>query len=425
MNTWINLYTKIKEYIDLEELEEASKLCLYAHTLYPEHSEGFYRLTYAYRNKNDYENAIKFYHLGYSIPKPEDVLEEDIDIYEHLFIYEKLLLASYMKIDKEIVLQTFIEYINDGNSIEYNMLEHLTYAYSSIDIIPLNFPEISDYLPTSTSILRISPDKYLLNIRYVNYRIQPNSCYLMMNNGKLSGDNDLSTINMKLIVNNDFKPIDIPEEMFVNEKPYHSKNIRGIEDIRLYNENNEIHFIAATCEYSHNGNIQQVTGKYDIDTLTLTNINPLVSLENSYIEKNWIPTGKSSFIYKWYPYTLTEIYGNSLRIIKIEHTPLFFSHMRGSSTLVTYNGSMYCMIHCVIDSRPRKYYHSLVKLNADTLSLESYTLPLYFKNNYIEYTIGIDIRDDILYSIVSQNDCNPILVKIPMNTLKWLPIQIQ
>ena len=105
MNTWINLYTKIKKYIDLGELEEATQLCLYAHTLYPEHSEGFYKLTYAYRNKNDYENAIKFYNLGYSIPKPADVLEEDIDIYEHLFIYEKLLLASYMKIDKEIVLQ--------------------------------------------------------------------------------------------------------------------------------------------------------------------------------------------------------------------------------------------------------------------------------------------------------------------------------
>jgi hypothetical protein len=325
--------------------------------------------------------------------------------------------------DKEDLLLTFLDYYNSGNSIEYHILESLVYQYNSFEITQMPFEEASDFLPTSTSILKISPDSYLLNIRYVNYRIQPDSGYLMMQNGVLSGNHELRTINYKLLVNAQFEPIDIPEEMFIAVEPYQKKSIHGIEDIRLYKEGDEIRFIAASCEYSHNGNIQQVTGTYDIESLELTNLKPLKSLENHHVEKNWIPTGKSSFIYKWHPYTLTEINGDSLRIIKIQNTPLFFSHMRGSTTLVIYEGAMYCMIHCVIDTRPRKYYHSLVRLNATTLSIESYTPPLYFKSNYIEYTIGIEIRDGVLYSIVSQNDCNPILVKIQMNTLKWLPIR--
>jgi hypothetical protein len=55
--------------------------------------------------------------------------------------------------------------------------------------------------------------------------------------------------------------------------------------------------------------------------------------------------------------------------------------------------------------------------------IQEYTLPLYFKNNHIEYTIGMTIQDDTLITIVSQNDCNPVLVKIKLNTLKWIPIQ--
>ena len=77
------------------------------------------------------------------------------------------------------------------------------------------------------------------------------------------------------------------------------------------------------------------------------------------------------------------------------------------------------MVHCVIETMPRKYYHMLVKLS-DSLDFVSYTVPYYFVKNHIEYTLGIDIVGSRLRCIASQNDCDPILVEMNMGDLIWI-----
>jgi hypothetical protein len=56
----------------------------------------------------------------------------------------------------------------------------------------------------------------------------------------------------------------------------------------------------------------------------------------------------------------------------------------------------------------------------DPLYEMSYTVPYYFVKNHIEYTLGIHIADGQLTAIASQNDCDPIIVRIPMDSLLWV-----
>jgi hypothetical protein len=411
-DSWDTLYREIHEHVSNDQMDKAEEVTLSALSLYPTKPEALYLLTSTFREKGMYKKASEYASLW----------DSSVDsTYNTLFLYEKMILHKKSGCSKQDALTDFISYYNTGLCADYNSLESYVYPFSSHEIRSLYFPHINDFQPTSTSILPYM-DGYLLNIRYVNYRIQADSSYLMMENGILSPYHKLCTRNFKCLVSNDFIPNHF-EEMIADEPPRHQTNICGIEDIRLYDDGSNIRFIAASCEYSHDGSIKQVRGIYDVNSASLTNIVPLHSPRGHSVEKNWIPTGKT-YIYSWHPFVLGSIEGSDFKTVLTYDTPLFFKHVRGSTTLVLHEGYYYAMVHCMIDSRPRKYYHSLVKLDTN-YKLQAYTVPLYFQNNHIEYTIGMAIQDDTLICIVSQNDCNPILLKIRLNTLTWLSIQSQ
>ncbi len=348
------------------------------------------------------------------------------DIWAPLFAYEKSVLGFYVGIPKEEGLVHFMRAYSLYDSLDYTHLQYYVMPFSS-SIKPFPVEAKDDFLPTSTSILRLSPDLLLLNVRYVNYRIQGDGSYLMSENTVLARHHDLRTRNVSLIMTNDFEIIK-EEEMTVPQERIHVRNIRGLEDIRLFRKGHQIHFSASTCEYSHNGCIQEIQGVYNIDTHQLTDLEQMHSPTDSLVEKNWIPFNQaygtpSVFIYSWHPLKIGSVRAGKFHIEKEIPTPRFFKHVRGSTTFVSYDESatyLYAMVHCVIETCPRKYYHMLVKLDPQTYQLVSYTVPYYFVKNHIEYTLGIEIMGSVLSCIVSQNDCNPILVQIEMSTLLWL-----
>jgi len=140
------------------------------------------------------------------------------------------------------------------------------------------------------------------------------------------------------------------------------------------------------------------------------------------VEKNWIPLTHNEFIYSWCPFRIGKTEGDKFTIIKTQETPKFFEHMRGSTNLVEYYGSLYCITHVVQYVQPRKYYHMVVRLNKESRNVEAWTNPFYFKTNSIEYTLGMDIKDGMLQTIVSQYDMNPLLVTIDLATLRFYTI---
>ena len=337
------------------------------------------------------------------------------------YAYERSILNYYVGIPKEDALRDFIISYSRFKNIDYNNLLFYVIPFtSSYTSFPIQ--EIPDFLPTSTSILPLS-NKILLNVRYVNYRIQENGSYLMSEGGVLTHAH-LRTRNFFLFTDPSFSTFSTPEEIVPAAEPFHPTNIHGIEDIRLFTKGAKVYFSGTTCEYSHNGSIQEIQGTYDIDAKKLTELIPMHSPTNSHVEKNWIPLNRaydddSRFIYSWYPLQIGRINNGHFHLESESQTPYFFRHVRGSSTLVYYENFLYTMVHCVIETCPRKYYHMLVKLDMAN-TIVSYTVPYYFVKNHIEYTLGIYIADSQLTCIASQNDCDPIIVRIPMNSLSWI-----
>jgi hypothetical protein len=335
--------------------------------------------------------------------------------------YERSILSYYVGVSRDEALLDIVRSYSKFRNIDYGNLQYYVFAFPST-ISPFPVSEVGDFLPTSTSILHTGDD-FLLNVRFVNYRIQSDGSYLMSENGNLSPHHHLRTRNFFLRTT-DFTQFSPLEEITPDRPPSHDRHIHGIEDIRLFRKGSTIHFSGTTCEYSHNGCIQEIQGVYDTKSKQLSSLIQMHSPHDHHVEKNWIPFNRayeddSRFIYSWHPLTIGRVTDGRFHTEQTVDTPYIFKHVRGSSTLFFYSGFLYTMVHIVIETCPRKYYHMLVRLDPVTYTV-SYTIPYYFVKNYIEYTLGIHIAANMLTCVVSQNDCNPILVRIQMDKLVWV-----
>jgi hypothetical protein len=334
--------------------------------------------------------------------------------------YERSILSFYVGVPKEEALLDFVRSYSRFRNTDYGNLLYYVMPFQST-LTPFPVGHIDDFLPTSTCIIP-HQGKFLLNVRYVNYRIQGDGSYLMSENGILSPHHHLRTRNFFLTT--DFSTYSPLEEIVPDCRPLHDRHIHGIEDIRLFRKGSTLHFSGTTCEYSHNGCIQEIQGVYDIEKKLLTNLSHMHSPHNHTVEKNWIPLNRayedeSRFIYSWYPLTIGRVSDGRFYAEHTVDTPYFFKHVRGSTPLVSYKNELYTMVHCVLETCPRKYYHLLVKLDPVTYEVK-YTVPYYFVKNHVEYTLGLTLSDSILTCIVSQNDCDPIIARIPMDSLLWV-----
>jgi hypothetical protein len=271
--------------------------------------------------------------LGSSIKKPNDLLFLELDVYSHLFAYERTILDYYVHhYTNDEALRHLIEYYNGHGGHCYSNLQHYVNPIKTVDMKLLPFKQIGDYVATSTSMLRQPDNSILLNVRYVNYRIQHDGSYLMMENGNLSRDHNVKTRNFVLHCDANMTPLSPMEEMVCKIEVKHHVHIQGLEDVRIYRDQqtNLLKFIATTMEHSYNGKIRQLVGDYDIAANQLNNgisIRPPGGVEND-CEKNWIPLGNNNYIYGWHPYRIGSIQDDKLVITSSKLTPRFFEHMR-------------------------------------------------------------------------------------------------
>jgi len=423
---WYSMYIISKLYYELGNMTEMEYWGLKAYNSNKNRSENIYFLTKVFREKQQYYKAWHYLQIGLAIKKPNELLFLESDVYNHLFKYEKTILNYYIQPHRQTdSMRDIIDYLNHHGGSTYSNLKYYVQPLKTKNVSPLSFPVYDDYVATSTSILKIDDkdNKYRLNIRYVNYRIQPDGSYLMVLDGEASRNNPVRTRNFTCIVNSEFKPISTLTEMITSFPPKRSVHIEGLEDLRIYKDSDgTIKWSGTSMEYSHDGKIRQIMGTYNTDDYTLINPVSLRPPKPSDCEKNWIPLGDNMFIYCWYPYTIGKIKGDIFIPTLTQNLPRYFEHMRGSSNVVEYRGSLWTLTHSVMYSTPRKYYHQLIRLNKDSKKVEAYTYPFYFKTNHIEYCLGIELKNETLYAIVSQNDANPILVEAPLIDLRMYSV---
>ena len=440
---WQSAYQLCKVYKTLGDYVRMEYWALRAFAIDNRRSENIYVLVNHFREKGDHHKAWHYLMTGLKIKKPSDLeilLFIEVEVYSRLFRYEKTILNYWLKQDRPASLRELVAYCNDfgcGN-VYHNLLHYVDRV--QVDQI-IDLPAIQDicpfFVPSSVAVISNS-QSYLLNLRFVNYRIdQSTGAYNM-----IDGGSTVRTRNFAMTVDTNWKALEGPREMIVEEGSglvRQEVNILGLEDIRLYGEEPRavpeephavpVRFSAASLEFSHCNSIRIVTGNYDMDSGTLSNLQVQVPpLGETPCEKNWIFTSPSQFIYKWHPLTICSAENSEsisrTAVVSSTETPRFFENVRGSSNIVVSPlfGNI-TVVHVVQYMDPRKYFHLIVRLSDDFRQVVAYSDPFFFFANQIEYVLGCVADSESKISVlVSQYDSSPSVVCIDLKKITFSKI---
>jgi tetratricopeptide (TPR) repeat protein len=435
---WYSHYEIGKCYKDLNKEEHMEMWMNKGFNFYPTRAETIYYLCRYFREKGQHHKAYHYYLKGRNIPYPSnDILFIESNVYKGLFEYEHTIMCYYVYgKSRQEGLNDYIQYIN--KPIPFNLenvwnnmhffIETLTGSTYHAKYTKLNFPDYKEYVPSSSSLLPCNDGTFLLNIRYVNYIVNPNGSYTMR-----SPDGKVKTTNKMITLDSNYNPI---TESFPMEEKIpirYESNIEGLEDIRLFNYENRVYFSASVKNLNPDGRIEIAVGQYDTKYTLLHDINVVYPPEPTRCEKNWIfvpnnyltnleAKGKMNFIYKWHPLQICSVNDNKLNIHTSFNTPKFFDRFRGSSNICEYKGKLWTVVHFVKYSIPRVYYHSVVQFDTKNMRPEKYSLPFCFRNRSIEYCLGFNIRDDGMCFVVSENDSNPCIITVPINMIGFISL---
>lgn len=334
-----------------------------------------------YKDNNKPKIAYLFYHLAKSLMK-----EYSLNNFRIYFEYSLLAYYNNIKnINDEIV---YILNNSDDKNINNILMNNIKYykfilkPLNTINLnetISLNFNNEDIILYSSSSSLLKQNDGYIANIRYVNYYINESGYFL-------NCDKYLVSFNKYVKFDNEFN---ILEYKFFNTE-YNQKHYIGIEDIRLFQKNDNIVFIGSQFINS----ICIVNGIYDINKDSLEANELTTTFSNNYCEKNWVYF-EDSIIYEWYPLRICKLnQDNKLETTKlIMDLPRIFSYVRGSTCGYKYKNEIWFLTHLISNEYPREYYNLICVFDLD-MNLLRYSAPFKFQQECIEYCLTIIIEDD-------------------------------
>lgn len=288
-----------------------------------------------------------------------------------------------------------------------------------------DYIEIPTYYPTSGAYL-FYRGKHILNTRYVNYWIYPSGCY-HFNSGKrlIENKNVYSELS-----ENDLVPMgyDIMTENVGLPSNRDCLSV-GLEDIRLYEFDGEMKYIATTMGYVPEGRSRMIYGKYNVETRTIEEGTIIRPPSDTWCEKNWIPIvhkGEELFIYKWFPLEIGKVVDVDgakkldIQMVKRVEFPLF-RKIRGSSIFVETEEGYMGVVHYSEEHSPRHYYHMLVVLDKETLEIAKCSELFVFEKLGIEFCIGFMIRNKMEYVFwISRHDRDPVMISVGMGEIKWI-----
>ena len=130
--------------------------------------------------------------------------------------------------------------------------------------------------------------------------------------------------------------------------------------------------------------------------------------------------GTHDVIYSWNPLRVGHMDANKLVFDKVIETPDFFHRLRGSAVPIRVGNELWCLVHYVIYCTPRKYFHCIVVLDADTYTPKRMPLPFVFREEGIEYCLSMTQQKKDLEFLFSSWDDNPMRTHVAMDALEWI-----
>lgn len=271
------------------------------------------------------------------------------------------------------------------------------------------------FKPSSASYVKID-GKHVLNTRYVNYTIDQNQFYCHHIQGLLVTKNVMSTLDENLRPTS-YDLVDDPASSRENKA---MSMFNGMEDIRLYEKNKEILYLATSMSHSDNGSNSIVSGTYNHLTKRMENCRTLSSPTDQWCEKNWTPVvieDKEFFIYQWQPVV---IYNRALEKVHSYHVqnPIF-AKFRGSSVFTRIGDNLLGLVHFSEGERlQRKYFHTLLLIDGKTMKPLKYSNHFHFcKESGIEFCTGFAIIDMKYQFWISEKDGSPKQLSVKIDDI--------
>jgi tetratricopeptide (TPR) repeat protein len=398
---WYSYYRIGLCYKNMNKYCEANFYWLEAFNYYPERLENIYEIIKYYRINSKHKLCDLYYQIGKQILNKninrDHYLFLQNDVYTNKLYYEYTIFSSYIgvkNINDEIVC---ILNSSRDESIIRNLLSNMKFYKdiltqsqqivldNSIQV-PINNEDTLFMSSSSCLIPKKNNDGYQMNLRYVNYKIDDQGKY---HNCK----KNIITINKYIEYDNEFNIIQ--EKVFDYHVVVNCKYI-GIEDIRIYKDNNTESLLFIGTHFNEQNKIGICYGKYNTEQNELVPIELNQQFKNTTCEKNWVFTefnNCSHIIYNWHPLTICKMNENTnlLEIIEKKEMPNIFSLCRGSSCGFIYDSEIWFVTHLVSYSTPRNYYHMIVIFDY-SMNLVRYSAPFKFEGLAIEYCLSIIVE---------------------------------
>jgi tetratricopeptide (TPR) repeat protein len=348
----------------------------------PNRIENLYEIVKYYRIHSKHKISFEFYKMAKKILSTLDSGEKDNflflsnDVYTYKLDYEYSIIACYLGVS--IVNDSIIPIFNHTNdeTIVRNTMSNMKFYKDVLTphtLINLSNSFILNDVKYTSSSCSIIPHNngYKMNVRYVNYYIEPNGNYK-------NCDDHIITVNKRLYLDASFEVI--TEEMVPSD--FNGRRYIGIEDVKLFKDK----FIGTG--FHQNNNLGLNYGTYDDFSFNELKC----GFNNNECEKNWC-LYDGGIVYNWYPLILCKLNGNVLEKEREKEMPKLFKHMRGSSNGFYYNNEIWFVTHIVSYEWPRHYYHHIVVFDND-MNLLRYSAPFKFEGDPIEYCLGIIVEDE-------------------------------
>ena len=416
-----SLFETGNAYSDLRDYEKAIYYWLEAWNRHPRRSESLYEIVKYYRIHSKHHLAQHFCLVGKSIPYPkDDVLFIKHSVYDYLFDYEQSILYYYTKLPvdykifpkligknchKDNVMSNYQFYTKKIKDFAKQHISFNDKVEKEIAGVTDNFVSSSPCIIPHSESGKDNKVSYLMNVRYVNYTIQPNGSYSF----KLD-DGKIRTLNKFVYLNKDFK--EVKNQWF---DKVHDPDIRyqGVEDVKLFPNKGKIIF-SGTIE--NNGVLR--IGYNDVNFKT--NFLYPIAIESPFgqgCEKNWVfcntSDGTTKMIYSWSPLIHGEINETGDRLTKLKRdteVPEFFRELRGSTNGCRIGEEIWFLCHLVHYTTPRHYYNVIVVLDAKTLKYKRNSIIFKFETEKIEYCLGMIVEPkQVIFSYSTMDRTSSIL----------------
>lgn len=424
---WYSMYRLAQISLHNNDLSKCKEWVNTSYKLNKNRIENLYLLCKYFREKSCFKEALVYYNLAKDVEVPTKGINIDENIYKYLLKYEMTIISFYTSTNKKEGLNYSVNYLNllenkyHLENVYHNIVYYLEPICNLSDIHDYNLPDLEGYYFPANPSLIVLPEKKILNIRYLSYKLIPPSGMYWTSESR-DGKQILKTENIFYYVDDELKIISEANRMdkiLDNLKPIDTI-IYGIEDLRLIEKDSKIYYFGSSNEYTPQ--ISIVHGEYDYINKKYINNKVLNSPKHAWCEKNWIPVlihNEINIIYSWFPLTLAKVDGNDVKIYREIKTPNIFKWIKGSSNLVKVENEFWCVVHSTIESRPRVYLHYIVVLDSN-LEIIKYSLPFVFFKTSIEYNIGFMVKDEFLYFTISQFDANPTRLKCHQSNFSFI-----